>query len=126
MGNIHKLPFLLGAAAAIIVGVMCNLNNIEQQDTYIKMAIAMVIFFAIGILIRNTLLKINEEIENKKLEEERRIKAELDEEKKAEEERKKHEADPKSTGTNIDLKVDDMGEDFSPLTVSEYIKSDNK
>lgn len=124
MEYMYKLPFLLGAAAAIIVGVVCNLSYVGQQDTYIRMAVAMTIFFIIGVYIRNTLQKINEELETKKLEEEIRMREELEEEKKVEQERVNQELNQKTSGSTIDLKVDDTGEDFSPLTVSEYIKSD--
>ena len=121
MDYLHKLPFLFGAAAAIIVGVICNVNHVAQQDTYIRMAVSMIIFFVIGLYTRNTFMKINTEILEKKLEEEARIHKELEEAKKAEEERVKQEAN-KLSGSQIDIKVDDIGEDFSPLMVSEYMK----
>lgn len=127
MEYVHKLPFLLGAAAAIIVGIISNLINASQQDTYIRMAMSMIIFFAIGVYIRNTLQKIHEELESKKQEEENRIMAEMEEDEKLaaeEEERMNQELKLKTVGTKIDFKVDDVGEDFSPLTVSEYIKVD--
>ena len=124
MEYIHKLPFLLGAAAAIIVGVGCNFSSVGHQDTYMRMAVAMIIFFAIGVYLRNTLQKINDELETKKLEKENIIRTELEEAKKAEAERALQELNQRISGSTIDLKVDDTGEDFSPLTVSEYIRSD--
>jgi Co/Zn/Cd efflux system component len=126
MEYVHKIPFLFGAAAAIIAGIISNLINVSQQDTYIRMAISMIIFFAIGIYIRNTLHKIHEELESKKLEEENKILVEIEEEKRlaADEERLNQELELKTVGTKIDFKVDDAGEDFSPLTVSEYITVD--
>lgn len=123
MEYLHKLPFLFGAAAAIIVGVICNLISASQQDTYFRMAVSMVIFFVIGLYTRNTIIKIFDEIKEKKLEEESRLKAEHEAAIIAEEERVKLEAEQKLNGRQIDIKVDDDGEDFSPLTVSEYIKS---
>jgi hypothetical protein len=125
MEYIHKLPFFMGVAIAIIVGLICNLSNVGQQDTYIRMAISMIIFFIIGVYIRNTLQKIYEELEKKKQEEEKRIKDESEEAKRAEEERLNPESKLNGTGSKIDIKVDDMGDDFSPLTVSEYIKAGN-
>jgi divalent metal cation (Fe/Co/Zn/Cd) transporter len=126
MEYVQKLPFLLGAAAAIVVGIISNLKNVSQQDTYLRMAISMIVFFAIGIYIRNTLQKIHDELESKKQEEENRMLDEIEEDKRlaAEEERMNQELKLKTVGTKIDFKIDDVGEDFSPLTVNEYIKVD--
>lgn len=128
MEYIQKLPLLLAAGVAVIVGLICNLLKVNQQDTYIRMIVFMVVAFVLGLYIRNSLQKIYDELEMKRIEEEKRQALEHEKAKKQqeeEEERKKQEALQPKTGTQIDLKVSDDGEDFSPMTVSEYIKTEN-
>lgn len=123
MELLHKLPFILGAAIAIIVGIFCNALGVRQQDTYLKMAISMALFYIIGVYMRSTIKKILDEVEIKRHEKEKIKQREMEEAERAASERLKESLNTKNLGTKLDLKVDDYGEDFSPLTVSEYIDS---
>ena len=118
MEYIQRLPFILGASMSIIVGFVSFEYGVSQQSTYIRMGICLVVFFALGILIRNVLLNIIEDIEKKR--------EELVNEKK-EEENMQDAAIKTSSGdqppTVVDYTTPDILEDFSPLTVSEVIKT---
>lgn len=66
MSIVPKLPFLLGALMAVIVGAAGYLDGLDSQAVYIRMAVVMIVFFIIGSIIKNTLSTIQQEISNKR------------------------------------------------------------
>lgn len=121
MEFIHRLPFILGAIMAVIVGIVSFSINTETRDIYIRMSITMIVFFVLGLYLKNILERIAIEIKEKKAEQELR---ELEEKNRIEQERLKAEEMEKANIHKVDISVGEKyGEDFSPLKVSEYIKS---
>lgn len=117
MDFIHKLPFILGAFMTIMVGGISYRNDITGQALYIRMAISITVFYILGIYIRKMLKNTISDIQKRKEEEERE---------RQEEEKKQREKDSEDEnyekGSSFDVKVGE-DEDFSPLKVSEVIKS---
>lgn len=74
MDLIQKLPFILGTSAAIVAGFISYLTGVESQSVYLRMAGMMLLFFLLGILIRSTITSIKEEIQIRKIEEQRKEK----------------------------------------------------
>ncbi len=130
MDYIHRLPFIISASSAVVIGGLSYKYDIPAQETYVKMALGMVVFFFLGVYIRNTVEDVKKHAEMKKEEMERQKEIEalealkemerLKEEITANEETIKKTADNKPT---IDLSTEGLGEDFSPLTVSEIINT---
>lgn len=121
MEFIHRLPFILGAVMAVIVGIVSFSINTETRDIYIRMSISMVVFFVIGLYAKSIIERIYSELEEKKKEQELR---EIEEQHRIEQERLKAEEEAKKH--KVDIAVgEDYGEDFSPLTVNEYISNKN-
>jgi predicted Holliday junction resolvase-like endonuclease len=83
MGDIRKLPFLSGCSAAILAGILSYAAGVGSRTIYIRMAVMMFLFYLIGVLVKNTVLKIRKEQEEKgrerELEEARRRKREKEE-----------------------------------------------
>ncbi|MCX7772492.1 MAG: hypothetical protein N2376_05195, partial [Clostridia bacterium] len=99
MDYVRKLPLLLGLSAAIIVGLASYTNKVSNSENTVNMLIAMVTFYIVGTLIRNTITSIIEtnrrKQEEKELEEKR-----LEELKQKEEERQRKEAE-KNKGRSV-------------------------
>lgn len=111
MDYIHRLPFILGALMSIIAGTICFKFGESMQNIYMKMAITLVAFFSIGIYLRSTILRIIEENDKKAKE-------------LAEKEKMEAKGDTREEKASIiDYRVDDYGEDFSPLKISDIINS---
>lgn len=125
MERIRKLPFILGCIAAMAVGIANYMSGSDNQTTFLKMAVVMTIFFIIGVYIRNTVLSIDEEVKEKELQrqidEELRIRQEL-EMQHAEEEAAKHQQ-AGNKGHRVNLVAEDTMEEFQPMTVSRVISS---
>jgi len=125
MGNVHKLPFILGATAAILIGLVGMNSGLDKKDIYIRMAISMVICFAIGVYIKNVIIGIKNEIEKKRIEEmqkEEEIRLQTERELKEHEDKNNSNNDAENK-SKIDYRIDnDFGEDFSPLTINDYLK----
>jgi uncharacterized membrane protein YuzA (DUF378 family) len=120
MEFVKKLPFILGAIMAVIVGIVSFDINTDISDIYIRMSVSMVVFFVLGLYAKNIIEKITSEIQEKKAEQELR---ELEEQARIEEERLIAEQEAKKKHV-VDVVVgENYGEDFSPLTVSEYINN---
>lgn len=68
MDYINKLPFLLSTSMTIIIGLLSFRGYENIKDTYIKMAVSLVVFYIIGIIIKRTVLDIEEDIKTKKKE----------------------------------------------------------
>lgn len=125
MELVQRLPFVLSALMAIVIGIISYINSQNVQGTYISMIIGMIIFFIIGIIIRSALFNIKDELD-KKLEEERIKEQELLKMKTSDN------AAAQETSQNssvLDLKADDntekylYDEEFSPLKVGEVYKT---
>lgn len=125
MEYIHKLPFILGCFMAIVVGIINYSLGVEQQNIFTRVAISLVIFFITGLIIRNLLNDLLEELEKRKKEQE-----ELEEQqRKAHSEMHNNElpefgAQNSMSGSprRIDYEVTD-GEDFTPMKISELMRS---
>ena len=111
MRYIHRLPFILSSSMAIIVGLISYRQSVTNQEIYTRMSISMIAFFIIGLVIKNLFEKIIEELENKKEQEAEELNN-MDVEIPQEGNKETH---------KIDYKVDDYGEDFQPLKISEIL-----
>lgn len=131
MEYVQRLPLILGCLAAIVAGIISYASGITDQNIYIRMVIALLVFFLIGVYIKKTILRIKKEVD-KKNEEEKRM-----QEEKIESERiaRKAEEIHKINAHKIDLTVDDSktdglndsgkisNDDFEPLATSKAIRS---
>jgi len=118
METIMKIPFLLALLAALITGVISIVNNANTNQTSIRMIIAMVGFYIIGVFVSNTLTNIVEEQNKQKLEAEIKIR---EEEMLKRTEKLKQEG---HLGTNLDLVTDNEIDDgFSPLDLSQAVRT---
>lgn len=70
MGNIRKLPFLSGCAAAVLAGIISFAAGADKQTIYIRMAVMMFLFYMIGLLVKTTVINTRRELENRKREQE--------------------------------------------------------
>jgi divalent metal cation (Fe/Co/Zn/Cd) transporter len=125
MEYINKLPFMLGAFMAIVIGIVSYEFHVSQQETYIRMVIGMITFYLIGIFIRNTIAKILDEVTRKK---EEMLKEMKEREKLNLEELKKQ--NENINASKFDFKIDErfdndenFEEDFMPLAVNEILRS---
>jgi mannitol-specific phosphotransferase system IIBC component len=119
METIMKIPFLLALLAALITGVTSIANKATTNQTCIRMIIAMVIFYLIGVFVSSTLTNIVEEQNKQKLEAENKIKEEMLEKEKAEKLMQEG-----HLGTNLDLFTDSKIDDgFSPLDLSQAVRT---
>ena len=103
MEYIQRLPFILGGLAAFLTGIITYFNKTNQQEAYVQMTAALVIFFIIGLYMRGIIKNINYELEEKKKEEEK-----LKEEEKIRNEMiEKDISVSPLKGEKIDLRVED-------------------
>jgi len=112
MDILRKLPFILGSIMTIIVGYISSVMKLSNKETYIRMIIVLVVFYIIGIYLRNVLLKIIEEIKLEKDQKELEIKR-LEEENEA-----ARKLDEKNKGQNLDITTDEdefLDEDISKI-----------
>lgn len=134
MRRIHKLPFIFGCSAAIIAGIISYATGADSQATYIRMAILMVVFYLIGSYIKNTVLTIEKEIEDKKKEqqllEEQRLRQQMEEQKNTAAKNVQqaqtgiqHNQPQSKQQSTLDLSAD---EDFKPLILSKAVSSSVK
>lgn len=129
MEYIQRLPFILGAAMAIVVGMLSYSSTADMKQVYLKMAICMIVFYILGVFIKNTVLKINSDIEakKKKLKLEELEKERLEEEAREEQARQEAAVKQGSKSPKIDIKVDD--DEFVPLNIeliSEKLNGNSK
>ena len=86
MDYIQRLPYILSLFVTILVGIISSLEKIETKQSYIRMTISIIVFYLIGVYIKNKLLSIIIEMENKKAQQKKE-----EEEKKEKEEQEKEE-----------------------------------
>lgn len=135
MEYVQKLPFILGASMALIIGIINNNSSAETKTIYIRMSVGLVIFFILGLYIREFIYKLYEEIKKKEAEELKRAeeqKRKEEQEKKQKNEGTKHNVDytvdDDSFETNINIEKDEKlyDEEFTPLSVNSIkLNKDN-
>lgn len=129
MAYIRKLPLLMALTGAIITGLMGYTHRINNKDNMANMVITMIIFYVVGLLIRNTITSIMDTIRQKAEEREREEKQRLAEEMKEAEEAEKAEKDSK-LGQGLNLVVDDKydigisDDEFNELPIADYLKNE--
>lgn len=117
MDYVHKLPFILGASMAVVIGVINNSTGTESKTIYIRMSVGLVTFFILGLYIRSFIYKIEKELREK--EEERRIK-----ETEMANEGAKHSVDYRVDDNSFEMNIDTekdgklYDEEFTPLSVN--------
>lgn len=136
MERIHKIPFILGCSAAIVTGIVSYAAHTDGRIIYMRMAVMMLIFFIIGLYVKNTILSIQKEVQYKKQEEKRTKEEQLYHQ--AEEEKASASAHklgqqghtPEQQGQiqgkqvhKLDLVADDTEDDFKPLAMSKAVSS---
>lgn len=115
-----KIPFLLAMLATLVTGVISITNNATTNKTCIRMIVAMVSFYVIGLIVCNTLKSIVEEQNKQKREAEEKLKEEQKLEKQNAEKLKQEE----HLGNNLDLVTgNELDEGFSPLDLSQAIRT---
>lgn len=120
METIMKIPFLLAMISALATGFISIINNANTNQTCIRMIIAMVSFYLIGIFVSSTLTNIVEEKNKQKLEDELHNR-ELE---KLEVEKAEALKQVEHLGANLDLVTDNNLDDgFSPLDLSQAIRT---
>ena len=131
MDYVHKLPFILGASMAVVIGMVSNSSSAESKTIYIRMSIGLVAFFILGLYIRGFLYKIDEELRKKQKEEEKKLKEELENVKEGEGE--KHIVDYRVDDNNFEMNINPekdeklYDEEFTPLSVNSVtINKDKK
>ncbi|NMB32938.1 MAG: hypothetical protein GX992_01685 [Clostridium sp.] len=124
MDYIHRIPFITGIFATIFVGILSYGGDHELKTICTKMFFSMVVFFTIGVYLRSFVRKIDNEIRQRKEQENFKRQQEMLMEKKKEKDEKR--------GINIDLRAgqkdakgnrdesynDLYDEEFEPLRVS--------
>lgn len=124
MNTIRKLPAILSLGAGVLTGFASMASDIPVRDRMARMAIAIAIFWIVGLFARQTAFGVldsvvaKREADRREAEEIARLEAE-----KAEKERK-----AQKKGAGIDLTTPDTdgsgsdAADFNPIPVSEFIR----
>ena len=123
METIMKIPFLLAMTASLITGLVSILYNSSTNQTCIRMIVALICFYLLGLIVSKTLTGIIEEQKAKKDEAEKQQKLEelnlIQEQERAEKLKQED-----HLGTNLDLVTDSSLDDgFSPLDLSQAIRT---
>jgi len=113
---LHKIPIILSLVMTIIIGIISYASNSDMNQIYVRMAVSLIGFYIVGMFLKNFLIGINEEIIEKKRKEEEEKAKELEINRSKIEDKNEYKS-------KIDYKIDDFSEDFSPLKVSEVIKT---
>lgn len=66
MDYICKMPFIMGASAAIIVGMTSYSSGYEFKSICIRMSAGMVLFFVVGVYLRRLINSLYTEVKEKK------------------------------------------------------------
>ena len=131
MDYVHKLPFILGASIAVLIGVINSITGAESKTIYIRMSVGLVVFFILGLYIRNFIYKIDEEVRKKKVEEQK-IKEKSVMQKTNE--GAKHSVDYRVDDNSFEMNINTQNEEklydeeFTPLSVNSITinKDDGK
>ena len=118
MHIIERLPVIITAFTAIITGIISYQAGHAPQTIYARMAVSMVLMFFVGIYIRSSLLSMISQVNRS-----RRKNTSIQQKQEAGNMGKGSDK-PADSKSIIDYKVDDS-DDFSPLKISEVIKTNN-
>ncbi len=119
MQYIQRLPFILGALAALAAGALGYIRGVQERNLYIRMAVSMLAFYAVGLLVRSALLSIKKEIDEKEaLEKQNELEKqkELIRQKQKEIEEEGASDEKKFKGKNVDFRVDELTDEFTPFS----------
>ncbi len=122
MDYVHKLPFILGASMAVVIGAVSNYSGVESKTTYIRMSLVLVFFFILGMYIRGLIYKIDKEVRKKKESEVLKMKEELENAQGVEGE--KHSIDYRVDDNSYEVDINPAvgeklyDEEFTPLSVN--------
>jgi len=120
MEYIQKLPFISGASMAITIGVINKCIGAETKTIYIRMSVGLVIFFILGLYIREFIYKLYDDIKRK--EEEQKIREEQEVKNISKDSKNKvdYRVDDSSLETEVDISKDEKlyEEEFTPLSVN--------
>lgn len=128
MERFRKLPFLSGCMAAVLAGITSFAAGADSQTIYIRMAVMMLVFFILGVYIRNTVYTIKRQNlireKEKELEEEQRLKK-IKEEKMAEALAAKKNAENKAkTVHTINMTAGDAEQDsFEAMNFAQAVRT---
>lgn len=121
MDYVHKLPFILGASMTVIIGLVSNKTGVDSKTIYIRMSVGLVVFFVLGLYIRSSIYKLEEEVRKRK-EEEQKQNEEL--EKDALDENEKQSVDYRIDDNSYEVDMNPENdeelydEEFTPLNVN--------
>ena len=115
MERIYKLPFISGCMAAVVAGIASYATGAQSKIIYLRMAVLMVVFFIVGLYVRDSVLSIGKEVQEKK----ERQQQEAEEMQKQDSIKNQSSDKPEPM---LDLTASDEDGDFEPLTVSQVIK----
>jgi len=65
MDYMRKMPFIMGASAAIVIGIISYNNGYDLKAICVRMTAGMILFFAAGVLLRKVINSIYEEVKEK-------------------------------------------------------------
>ncbi|HEX9061631.1 MAG TPA: hypothetical protein VF941_15730 [Clostridia bacterium] len=117
MEYIHRLPLISSTIAAIIIGLVNFKLGASNQDTYLRIAIGLIMFFFLGSYAKKFIIKIHEDVTCKleKVEEDETVQV-------TEPKNDLGSIETSEKGHILDFVAGD-DDDFTPLNISEAIKS---
>lgn len=117
MKDTRKIPFMAGASMALVMGFLCYISGVDTNTAYLRIAATMVIFYVIGIVIKNTIEGIKSEIECKSF----KTKTAGNTDNESSPEIPGQEQIENEPGTDSANEAEDDG--FTPLAASNHINS---
>lgn len=66
MQYIKKLPFLLSMLMSVIISIVSYVQGVDQREIYTRMLISLILFFILGLFVRNSIGKLYESISGEK------------------------------------------------------------
>ncbi|MCL2740562.1 MAG: hypothetical protein FWE70_00415 [Oscillospiraceae bacterium] len=65
MDYVRRMPWILGLFASIVTGLLCHSGGCIMEITFFRMAIALFLFFCVGLVIRAVITGIQDELRMK-------------------------------------------------------------
>jgi len=118
---LQKLPIILSLVMTILIGIISYASYSGKNQIYGRMAASLVGFYIIGVFIKNILKGIIDEIKEKN--------RQLEDKANNQENQGSSIENISEQKPKIDYKVGEFSEEFTPLKVSEVIRTtikDNK
>ncbi len=122
MGHYRRIPFLLSALMAFIIGVASYITDTDGKTIYIKMTIAMVVSYIVGIFLKNTLSTISNELVEKREKAENEDDQETDNE-SANMANYNGNTNVSRNDSRINLTAGGSDDEFTPLLLNKVISS---